>query len=66
MQARPIEGQFYNYELFKVTVSPQTEFKIDKIVRARNKGGIKQHLVKWRGYNDTFKCWVEASDIKKI
>jgi hypothetical protein len=28
-----IESQFYNYELVKVTVSPQTEFQIDKIVR---------------------------------
>jgi len=24
LQDRPIEGQFYNYELFKVTVSTQT------------------------------------------
>jgi hypothetical protein len=32
---RPIEGQFYNYELVKVTVSPETEFQIDKIVRIR-------------------------------
>ena len=29
MQDRPIEGQFYNYELVKVTVSPQTKFQID-------------------------------------
>ena len=35
-QARPIEGQFYNYELVNVTVSSQTEFHIDKIVRTRN------------------------------
>ena len=66
LQARPIEGQFYNYELVKVTVSPQTEFQIDKIVRTRNKGGIKQHLVKWKGYDETFNSWVNASDIKKI
>jgi hypothetical protein len=51
MTARPIEGQFCNYELVKVTVSPETEFQIDKIVRTRNKGGIKQHLVKWKGYD---------------
>ena len=31
-----------------VTVSPQTQFQIDKIVRTRNKDGIKQHLGKWR------------------
>ena len=66
LQARPIEGQFYNYELVKVTVSSQTEFQIDKIVRTRNKGGIKQHLMKWRGYDETFNSWVNASDIKKI
>jgi hypothetical protein len=27
LQDRPIEGQFYNYELVKVVVSPQTEFE---------------------------------------
>jgi len=30
LQDRPIEGQYYNYELVKVTVSPQTEFQMDK------------------------------------
>jgi hypothetical protein len=42
MQARPIEGQFYNNELVNITVSPETEFQIDKLVRTRNNGGIKQ------------------------
>ena len=35
---RPIEEQFYNYELVKVTVSPETEFQIEKfyaLVRTR-------------------------------
>ena len=45
---------------------PQTEFEIDKIVRTRNKICIKQHLVKWRGYDETFNSWVNSSDIKKI
>jgi len=65
LQARPNEGQFYNYELVKVVVSSQTEFQIDKILRTRNKDGIKQHLVKWRGYDETFNSWVNVSDIKK-
>jgi hypothetical protein len=46
LQDRHIEGQFYNYELGKITVLPETEFQIDKIVRTRNKEGIKQLLVK--------------------
>jgi hypothetical protein len=66
LQDRPIEGLFYNYELLKVTVSPQTELGIDKIVRARNKDGIKQHFVKWRGYEETFNSWINSTDIKKI
>ena len=40
---------FSRYSLrmpLKVTVSPETECKIDKIERACNKGGIKQNLVK--------------------
>ena len=33
-QNRSIKDQFYNYELVKVTVSHQTEFEIDKMVRS--------------------------------
>jgi hypothetical protein len=58
LQDRPIKGHFYNYGLVKVTVSPQTEFEIDKIVRTRNKNGIKQHFVKWIGYDETFNSWI--------
>ena len=66
LQDRPIEGQFYNYEIFRFTVSTQTQFQIDKMVRIRNKDGFKQHLVKWRGYDETFNPWVNASDIEKM
>ena len=66
IQDRHIEGQFYNYELVKVTVAPQTEFEIDKIVSTRNKNGIKQHFVKWRGYDETFNSWINSTDIKII
>jgi len=30
-----------------------TQFEIDKIKCTRNKDGIKQHVVKWRGYEET-------------
>jgi hypothetical protein len=47
-------------------LSPETEFQIDKIVRTRNKGGIEQHLVKWKGYDEPFNSWINASDINRI
>ena len=61
-----IEGQFYNYEVVKVTFSPHTEFEIDKIVRTRNMNSMKQHFVKWRGYVKKFNSWVNSTDIKII
>jgi hypothetical protein len=66
MQDRPIEGQFYNYEVVKVTVLPKSEFQIDKRVRIRNQGGITQRLVKWKGYDEAFNSCVNASDTKQI
>jgi len=63
---RLIEGPFYNYELVKVTVSPQSKLKIHKILRTRNNDGIKQHLVKWRGYDANFNTWINATDNKKL
>jgi hypothetical protein len=66
LRSRPIEGQFYNYEFVKVTISPGSEFQIDKIVRSRNNGGRKQHIAKWKGYDNTFDSWVNAPDIKRL
>lgn len=66
MQDRPIKGQFYNFELVRVRVSPQTEYKIDKILKTRKRQGIREHFVKWRGYNDSFNSWVKDSEIKSI
>ena len=65
LENRPIEDQFYNYELVKV-VSLQTEFGIYKILRTRNRNGIKQLYVTWKGYDKTFNSWVNSSDIKKV
>jgi hypothetical protein len=66
IQAQPIQGQIYNYELVNVTVSPETEFQIDKIVRTRNNGGINQQFVQWKGYDEEFNSWIDASDMKRI
>jgi hypothetical protein len=63
---RHIEGKFYNNVLGKVTVSPESLFQIDKIVRTRNKGGIKQHLVKWKCYDENFNTWINESGNNSI
>jgi hypothetical protein len=60
LHARPIEGQFYNYKFVNVTVSSQTQLQIDKILHTGKKDGIKKHLVKWKGYDETFNSWVNV------
>ena len=44
LQDRPIEGQFYNYELVKVTVSPQTELEIDKTAGLATRAALNNIL----------------------
>ena len=61
-----IHGQFYEEELTPVRITKQTQFQIDKIVRTRVRRGIKEHLVRWKGYSSDFDSWVKSSDIKKI
>jgi hypothetical protein len=61
-----MEDQFYNYELGKFSVSLETEFQINNVVRTRNKVGIKQHLLKWKCYHKTFNSWVNAFHINKV
>ena len=60
-----IDGQFYE-ELTPVRVTNQTQFQIDKILATRTKRGIKQHLVRWKGYKKDFDSWIPASNIRKI
>ena len=60
-----IDGQFYE-ELTPVRITKQTQFQIDKILASRTRRGIKQLLVRWKGFNRDFDSWIPASDIQKI
>lgn len=66
LNREPIDGKFYEQELQKVNFDPNAEFKIDKIVQTRGKGNIKQVLVKWKGYPDSFNSWIYEKDLKGI
>ena len=64
----PIEGFFYPEELSLVHKNrvDHQEYKINKILRTRGKGGKKQHFVSWVGYPDKFNSWVSAKDLQKL
>jgi len=66
LNRKVIDGQFYEEELTPVHITKQTRFQIDKILATRTRRGIKQHLVRWKGFNKDFDSWIPAFDIQKI
>ena len=54
----PIEGQFYAKE--------ETTYKIDKILNKRVRRGIREYLVRWKGFNKAIDYWIPASSVKDI
>ena len=61
-----IEGQFYNEELTPVRITKSTEFKIDKILSTRVRRGIREYLVRWKGYGPEFDSWINSASVKNI
>jgi len=55
-----IDGQFYEQEITPVRITKRTTFRTDKILRTRVKRGIKEYLVRWKGYNQDFDSWIPA------
>ena len=47
---------FYEKELLK---TKQKEFRIEKVIKRK---GDKLH-VKWKGYNNSFKSWIDKKDL---
>ena len=62
----PIEGQFYAEELTPVRITEETAYKIDKIIDKRVRRGIREYLVRWKGYGKDFDSWIPASSVKDI
>jgi hypothetical protein len=66
LNRRVINVQFYNEELTPMRISRRTNLKIDKILSTRVRRGIREYLVRWKGYGPDFDSWVNAASVKNI
>jgi len=66
LNQKVIDGQFSNEELIPVRITKRTTLKTDKILATRVRRGIREHLVRWRGYGPDFDRWINASSLKNI
>ena len=58
-------GAFYEPELQRVR--EPTEYRVEKVLRSRTKsGGVKEYLVKWKGWDSSFNSWVKATDVREL
>ena len=56
-----VQGKFYHHELQVVDKNISKVYRIEHIIRTRNKGKHKQYFVKWHGYDDTHNIWISAN-----
>ena len=59
-----LEGTFYEPELQKI-IKNDDVYRVEKILRKRNRNGVVEYLVKWKGYADKFNSWVSERDNKR-
>ena len=58
LNAEPITGSFYEKELQKTS---QEKFRIEKIVNRKS----DKLYIKWKGYDNSFNCWINEKDLVK-
>jgi len=66
LNGTPTEGQFYREELTTINIMDRTVYKSDKILDKRVRRGIREFLVRWRGYSQDIDCCVPGNSVKNI
>ena len=61
-----INGTFYQPELQKVNKSNDNLWRIEKVLKKRNKGGKTELFVKWYGWPMKFNSWVVQDQLQKL
>ena len=66
LNGKVVDREFYGEELTHVRISERTKFQIDKILRTRIRCGIREYLVRWKGYGPDCDNWINVTSVKNI
>lgn len=58
-----IKGSFYPFELVKVMGNV---YRVDKVIKRRKYKGRNQLFVKWKGFDDSYNSWIDASEVENV
>ena len=59
-----VDGTFYQQEIQKVRIGPDTIYKIQKVIKKKTIKGKKMALVRWLGWEEKYDSWIPVSDLK--
>jgi hypothetical protein len=59
-----ITGTFYESQLIKAF--EQQVYLIEKVIRTKQRGRQKQHLVRWKGWPAKYDSWVGEEDLRNL
>lgn len=62
----PISGAYYGWELQRVKFDPDQAFKIDKVLKTRKRGKIKESLVRFLHWPDKYNQWIPTANIETL
>ena len=61
-----IKGTFYTEQLQKVHIEPNQVFKVERILKRRNRKGKKEVLVKWLRWPEKYNTWEPEENLKNL
>ena len=59
-----ILGSFYEDELQKINVDEETVYRIENVIRYRNRRRQREALVKWVGWPAKFNSWIPMNELQ--
>lgn len=62
-RGKELKGWCYGSELSRVIITPNTTYRIDKILKQKNINGKIFYFVEWTGYDDSYNSWISEHDL---